>query len=204
MRQSCLLTCATITALLTAGAASGRELAIAEARALCASGDVGGRTPFGETAQESANKKVAFDWACLTFVEHKPREAFARYVARDFCDHSHMSNGSGAACTNYEDSIKLFSSMDGNSQHKGTLQFPDFSSANGELVTQWGPDADIYRVHDGKIVEHWDAAPPGTITLKAHDAAFSARMQRELDARLARNAAGGGNAAADAAKVPKP
>jgi len=36
------------------------------------------------------------------------------------------------------------------------------------MVTMWGEGVDIFRVHNGKITDHWDASPPDTATVKAH------------------------------------
>lgn len=165
--------------------AHAERISIARARSLCAAGNTGPRTPFGETTEETANKKVAFAWACKVFVEGDVRGAFEQYVSKtDFCDHSHMANTQGAACTDYEASIQLLSRMAGHFVRNGRLDFPTQSAVNGELVTQWGPDADIYRVHDGKITDHWDAAVTKSISLQSHDQAFSDAQQRQLQNAL--------------------
>jgi predicted SnoaL-like aldol condensation-catalyzing enzyme len=167
--------------LLTA-AAHAEKITMAKARELCAKENMGGRSPFGETTEETARKRLVFKWSCLVFVDGKPREAFDLYVAKDFCDHSHMGPRANAACINFDDSIKLFQQMaHRSSDPNASFNFSTSSSVNGELVTQWEPDADIYRVHDGKITEHWDAAPPKTITLHAQDKAFAEQMQQKVD-----------------------
>lgn len=105
-------------------------------------------------------KTVVLAFYKLAMQDFKPAEAFARYVAPDFVEHSADTKGGTAAATVsfLQDLIK---------------QMPDphwdvvRSVAEGDLVVLHvkvtpAPNApaiavaEIFRVRDGKIAEHWD------------------------------------------------
>ncbi|HET6552656.1 MAG TPA: nuclear transport factor 2 family protein [Dyella sp.] len=105
-------------------------------------------------------KTVVLDFYKLAMQEFKPREAFARYAAADFVEHSADSAGGTAAST-----VTFLEGL--------IKQFPDphwevvRSVAEGDLVflhvrVTPAPKApaiavaEIFRVRNGKIVEHWD------------------------------------------------
>ena len=167
--------------LLTLSSARADEIPISEARARCAAVDVGARTAYGETQQEAAAKKIAFQWACGVLVEGRVKQAFAQYVSKDFCDHSHMVTAGLKPCGTYAQTLKNFERMSTMMVRNGKIEFPLWAAVNGEMVTQYGAGADIFRVHDGKITDHWDASPPVDVTLKAHDKTFSDHMQQQID-----------------------
>lgn len=179
-----------VSALLLGATVSADEIPIAKAKAMCASGDVGARTVYGETKAEAAAKKVAFDWACMVLVEGKVKEGFEKYVAKDFCDHSHMANAGLKLCADYNETRTLFVRMAAMLVKDGKIEFPIAATVNGEMVTQYGAGADIFRVHNGKLTDHWDASPPITHTLEAHDQAFSDRMQKQIDTGVRQPSAG--------------
>lgn len=167
--------------VLALAPANAEEVPVAKVKALCAAGYVGPRTAYGETKEEAANKKIMYEWTCLTLADGKAKEAFDKYVSKDFCDHSHMINAGLEPCADYAQTLSMFSRMGGMLVKGGKIEFPMAASVNGEIVTQYGAGADIWRVHDGKITDHWDGSPPVTIALTAHDQAFSDRMQRQID-----------------------
>lgn len=176
---------ATLAAALLAAfaiqTADADQIPLAQAKAWCASGYVGPRTTYGETKAEAANKKIVFTWTCMSLVEGKADEAFDLYVSKDFCDHSHMITGGLKECASWAETRKMFERMGGMMSKNGTIEFPVAATVNGEMVTQWGAGADIWRVHDGKITDHWDGSPPISITMTAHNQAFSDRMQSQID-----------------------
>ena len=105
-------------------------------------------------------KTVVLAFYKLAMQDFKPAEAFARYVAPDFVEHSADTTGGTAAAT--------VSFLQGLIQ-----QMPDphwevvRSIAEGDLVVLHvkvtpAPNApaiavaEIFRVRGGKIVEHWD------------------------------------------------
>ena len=60
------------------------------------------------------------------------------------------------------------------------IEAPTMATVDGEMVTMYGRGVDIFRVHDGKITDHWDASPPAPIRVKAHNPAVTERMERTL------------------------
>jgi len=168
---------------LIAGVSSARadEIPISVARARCAAGDVGPRTVYGETPAEASAKKIAFEWACGVLVEGRVKQAFAQYVAKDFCDHGHLVTAGLERCGTYAETLRDFERMSGRMVHNGMIEFPTSAAVDGEMVTQYGAGADIFRVHDGKITDHWDASPPVDVSLKAHGKAFADHMQQQID-----------------------
>ena len=148
--------------------AAAHQVKTIKAREMCAQGYVGPRTVYGETKQEKEAKRVQYAWYCLAVVSGKADEAFEKYVAKDICDHSHMANAGLKPCAGYDDMLKMFRGM-------GAMM------SKGDLVTQYGEGVDIFRVKDGKLTDHWDASPPAAVALKAHDQAFSDRMQQQID-----------------------
>jgi len=176
------LTCAAaVAALFAAQTASADQIPIAQAKAWCAAGYVGPRTTYGETKSEAANKKIVYTWTCMSLVEGKVDQAFDLYVSKDFCDHSHMINHGLKDCSDWAETRAMFERLGAMSAKSSSLEFPVAATVNGEMVTQWGAGADIWRVHNGLITDHWDASPPINITMTGHDQAFSDRMQKQID-----------------------
>ena len=168
-------------ALFAAQPADSAEIPIAQLKAWCAAGYVGPRTTYGETKAEAANKKIVYQWTCLTLVQGKADQAFDLYVSKDFCDHSHMINAGLKECADWSETRAMFERMGGMLAKSNAIEFPIAATVNGEMVTQWGAGADIWRVHNGLITDHWDASPPITITMTGHNQAFSDRMQEQID-----------------------
>lgn len=179
-----------IAALASTNIAHADQIPMAEAKERCAKVDVGPRTTYGETKAEAAAKKIALQWACGVLVEGKTKEAFEKYVSKDFCDHSHMANAGLKACSGYDEVLKQFAGMSAMFAKGGKVEFPVVATVNGELVTQYGEGVDIFRVHDGKITDHWDASPPVQRNISAHDQAFSDRMQKQIDTGVRQPGAG--------------
>jgi predicted SnoaL-like aldol condensation-catalyzing enzyme len=175
------LALAALSILCTVHTARADMIPIEQAKALCDRGDTGPRTVYGETKDEAAAKKIMVTWTCMTLVQGKVKEAFALYVSKDFCDHSHMANAGLKPCSNYDEVERMFTRMSVMMVHDGKIEFPTSAVVNGELVTQYGAGVDSWRVHDGKITDHWDASPAVAVTLSAHDKSFSDRMQKQID-----------------------
>jgi predicted SnoaL-like aldol condensation-catalyzing enzyme len=175
------LALAALSILCTVHTARADMIPIEQAKAMCDRGDTGPRTVYGETKDEAAVKKIMVTWTCMTLVQGKVKEAFALYVSKDFCDHSHMANAGLKPCSNYDEVERMFTRMSVMMVHDGKIEFPTSAVVNGELVTQYGAGVDSWRVHDGKITDHWDASPAVAVTLSAHDKSFSDRMQKQID-----------------------
>ncbi|MGC3981451.1 MAG: hypothetical protein QM808_09345 [Steroidobacteraceae bacterium] len=142
--------------------------------ALVKKGDTGLSTPYGETAAELANKKVMFDWIYMNMVERKPREAFEKYVSKDYCNHGHLSTGGQRECAGYWETYERWVKNYSTPLKPGEkIEMPNLASVNGEMITMFGAGVDIFRVKDGKITDHWDASPPAEATIKAHHPDFA-------------------------------
>ena len=135
--------------------------------------DVGPPTTYGETPAEAAAKKVVFEWNYMTLIERNPRQAFATYVGRNWCDHGHLATAGRRECVGYDEAVADWSRRFGQSLKSGErVEIPTMATVDGEMVTMYGAGVDIFRVHEGKITDHWDASPPADVTLKAHKPTF--------------------------------
>lgn len=144
-----------------------------QAKELCAKGDTGPITPYGETAEEKAAKKIVFEWNCMIMVERNVKAAFDKYVSKDWCDHGHLITQGKKPCGSIEETLPMFTRF-GTGQVKDAdmLEFPVMSAVSGDHVTMYGAGVDIFRVVNGKITDHWDASPPAATSLKGHDPRF--------------------------------
>lgn len=134
---------------------------------------------FGETPQETANKRVVFEWTYLLMTGHA-QAAFEKYVSKDFNDHSHLVRAQcKCARPGYQEALASFTKP-----RKGgppTMQpptttnpagapaagFPTMATVDDDMVTMYSPGVDVFRVVDGKITDHWDASPAAAISLPA-------------------------------------
>ena len=106
------------------------------------------------------NKRIIREWTELAINGRKPDEAVAKYMGNTYRQHNPQASDGPEPFINF---IKYF-----------TQKFPDFHLdtkrmiAEGDLVvthshlTRHRGDrgqavVDIFRLEDGKIVEHWDA-----------------------------------------------
>ncbi|MFT3905898.1 MAG: hypothetical protein QM718_06310 [Steroidobacteraceae bacterium] len=137
-------------------------------------GDVGPVTPYGETAAEAARKKLMFDWLYMVMIQRKPQQAFEKYVSRDYCNHGHLSTQGKRDCSDYNETLARWVKNYARPLNPGEqIEMPRLATVNGEMVTMYGEGVDIFRVHDGKITDHWDASPPAEVTIKAHAPGFA-------------------------------
>jgi len=137
--------------------------------------DVGPPTTYGETPAEAANKRVMFEFVHMVMVERKPAEAFEEYVSPDYCNHGHLSTFGWRDCAGYTETARRWIREYSSPVYPGeTIEMPTIATVDGEMVTMYGDGVDIFRVHDGKITDHWDASPPAEVQLGAHSPAFSA------------------------------
>ena len=138
--------------------------------------NVGDITPYGETPAEAARKKITFEWTCQIFVDGDAAGAFKNYVDPNFCDHGHLVTHGKRDCGSYAEVEPNFARMAKMSAAGGTMEIPVEATVDGEMVTMYGAGVDIFRVHNGKITDHWDASPPDTTTIKAHPPGTAARV----------------------------
>jgi predicted SnoaL-like aldol condensation-catalyzing enzyme len=114
-------------------------------------------------ADPAANKKLVLDMAQMLFVEHKVDQAIDTYFAPGYIQHNPMS-ASGA-----ETIRALFKGF--YAANPAATIVMKRSLADGDLVAihynmKIKPEergfavVDIFRVENGKIVEHWDVSQP--------------------------------------------
>ena len=130
--------------------------------------DIGPPSAFGESAAETAEKRVVFEYTAL-MMAGRQQQAFETYVSPDFRDHSHLIKAV-CKCANpgYTEALAFLSrkAVPG----KGPPPSPGLpkeADVDEDIVTMYYPGVDIFRVKDGKITDHWDASPPAAISLPA-------------------------------------
>lgn len=143
-----------------------KRAAIIAAFALTASISEG--KSMNKTTSEQ-NKKIVTDFYELAFNKHKPTEAAKKYIGDKYIQHNpFVPNGAEAFYTYFEDHFKK------NPKSKVTIHR---ALADGDLVAlhlhsrlnDKDPGqaiVDIFRVENGKIVEHFDviqAVPEKTV-----------------------------------------
>jgi predicted SnoaL-like aldol condensation-catalyzing enzyme len=110
-------------------------------------------------SQTEKNKEVAIAFYNMIFVDHKVEEAFKLYSVPEYKQHNPM------AATGAQPAISFLGPyLKSNPQYKGKIIRV---IAEGDLVAihnhvTSGPNdrgsavVDIFRVENGKVVEHWD------------------------------------------------
>ena len=110
---------------------------------------------------ESVNAGIVTDFYNIAFNQHKPTEAAERYIGDVYIQHNpFVPNGAEPFTTYFEQYFKE------NPQSRSTIHRV---IAQGDLVAlhvhmQKSPEdrgqaiIDIFRVENGKIVEHWDVS----------------------------------------------
>ena len=114
-------------------------------------------------------KAVVLAFYKVALQDMRPAQAFAQYAAPDFIEHSQDSPGGSAAAT-----VKFLDQLIARSPHPKWEVIR--SAAEGDLVflhsrytaAPGAPEiavAEIFRVRDGKLVEHWDviSGPPDKV-----------------------------------------
>lgn len=133
-------------------------------------GGAGGPPPGGmqgpmtspaDTPADTARKAVVQGWGDL-IDQGKVDEAFERYVSKNFIEHSYMAKRMvGKDKAGWTEIHNFFKQRMGNGAPPGR-KIAETLVANDEMVTIDGRiGQDIYRVVDGKIVEHWDTIHQG-------------------------------------------
>lgn len=120
---------------------------------------VGARAPQDETAR---NRAVVEDFARLFYAEKNVRAAFEKYVVEDYIQHNpNIADGREAAIAALE---PKFSSPTARFTIKRILVDRDHAvihlHGQPDPASRGGAVADIYRLKDGMIVEHWDVLQP--------------------------------------------
>lgn len=114
-----------------------------------------------EPSLTEKNKQLVTDFHKTVFVEHRVDEGFEKYVGKTYTQHNpNVPDGKLAAVTY----LKMILGPTASSELKRVIAENDLvvlhhhSRRNADDVGL--AIIDIFRVQDGKIVEHWDAIQP--------------------------------------------
>jgi predicted SnoaL-like aldol condensation-catalyzing enzyme len=126
----------------------------------CASGERA-QADASRLASTAANKKMVVDFYRTVFIEKRVVEGFERYVAPEYTQHNPL------LATGREPAVKFLSTL----VRRESVTDIKRVVAEGDLVVlhvhsranlsdRGRAVIDIFRVADGKIVEHWDVIQP--------------------------------------------
>jgi len=147
-----------LTGVFISNTAGAELIPFARAKQLCTSGYAGPTTRSIPSATEAANLKIMYAWSCLALIEGTPRQAFGLYVAKDFCDHSTRITLGLKKCAGYDETEQMFIQRGIQLHPDGTIEFPVVSTVKGDIIRQYGGGVNVWRVHNGKITDHWTGA----------------------------------------------
>lgn len=116
----------------------------------------------GPANPTEANRKVVQDFARIFYQEKDVKRAFETYVVPDYIQHNPgIADGRDAAVAAL---APMFSSPGARFEVKRIVVDGDMAVIHlfgqGDPKTRGAAVADIYRLKDGKIVEHWDILQP--------------------------------------------
>lgn len=132
---------------------------------LAASGCAPAAAPPSTTER---NRAIVTDFARLFYDRRDVRTAFEKYVARDYIQHNAgIGDGRDAAIAAL---APMFARPGARFAVKRILVDGDFAAIHlhgrGNPAEAGATVADIYRLRDGKIVEHWDVLQPIVATTR--------------------------------------
>jgi predicted SnoaL-like aldol condensation-catalyzing enzyme len=109
--------------------------------------------------QSENNKNIVRSWIELAINMRKPEEAVAKYLGPDYRQHNPTaSDGPQPFIDFIHNYMKVFPSM--HDDVKRMVAEGDLVMVHSHLIRQPGDRGmavvDIFRLADGKIVEHWD------------------------------------------------
>lgn len=122
-------------------------------------GACSGPAPIDKT---QSNRKVMQDFARIFYDEKDVKRAFESYVVPDYIQHNPgIADGRDAAIAAL---APMFSTSGSKFQVKRIVVDGDMAVVHlfgqGDPSTKGAAVADIYRLHEGMIVEHWDVLQP--------------------------------------------
>lgn len=119
-------------------------------------------TAAAPVPQAVDNRRIVEDFARIFYAEKDVKRAFETYVAPDYIQHNPgIADGRAAAVAAL---APMFARPDSRFDVKRILVDGDLAvihlHGRGDASTAGAAVADIYRLSDGKIVEHWDIIQP--------------------------------------------
>ena len=115
----------------------------------------------GYLSGSALNKKIVTDFYRLVFEPRNP-DLIEQYIAPDFIDHNPSVTGGREGLVKFLKTLPRPANDDVGSEMKTP---PSYVVAEGDLVTfifkEKTPERftfDMFRIKNGKIVEHWDGA----------------------------------------------
>ena len=112
--------------------------------------------------ETAGNRQIIQEFADLFYRQHKVREAFELYVSPNYIQHNPgLKDGRTAAI---EALTPLFSNPGATFEIKRILVDGNLAAIHlfgrGDPKTKGAAVVDLYRLDEGKIVEHWDVIQP--------------------------------------------
>jgi len=109
----------------------------------------------------AANKKVVVDFYRTVFIEKRVIEGFERFVAAGYIQHNPLLQSGREAAVKF---LTSRSTRDSIADIKRVIAEGDLVvlhvHSRNNLADRGRAVVDIFRVADGKIVEHWDVIQP--------------------------------------------
>jgi predicted SnoaL-like aldol condensation-catalyzing enzyme len=109
--------------------------------------------------QLEANKRIVHEWQDLALNQRKPEEAIAKYLGPHYRQHN---PGAADGAEPFIGFVKWFAqtSPDFRMETKRIIAEGDYVVLHSHLIRKPGDRGmavvDIFRLENGKIVEHWD------------------------------------------------
>ena len=109
--------------------------------------------------QLEANKKIVREWHALAINQRKPEEAVARYLGPNYRQHN---PGAADGAEPFIGFVKRFAQTypDFRMEPKRIIAEGNYVVLHSHLILRPGDRGravvDIFRLENGKIVEHWD------------------------------------------------
>jgi predicted SnoaL-like aldol condensation-catalyzing enzyme len=109
--------------------------------------------------QLEANKRIVREWHELAIAQRKPEEAVAKYLGPHYRQHN---PGAGDGGEPFIETVKRFAQIfpELRMEPKRIIAEGDYVVLHSHLILKPGDRGsavvDIFRLENGKIVEHWD------------------------------------------------